>query len=267
MGAEVTAAMSKYDPFRDYFAAKGSDERDLTLSFEDMETIMGTVLPRTARVDRTWWANTLSSNHARSWLAAGWKVDKVNLGQGIVLFVRATAPKTAEAAKSDKRGNYHYLRSFFQGLPTDQGQLALSFEGIEDILHKKLPNIALIDRPWWANTKTSPQGASWTSAGWQVENVFLKARIIVFRKRGANPLTSIPHYVRSLLESTACVGRPDNHTLLRWIGFCRRVGWFFEGATLYERSGLSLDALDDVAKVEVEENYAVCERELTRYHR
>jgi hypothetical protein len=61
--------MSKYDPFRDYLAAKGSDERDLRLGFDDMESIMGTVLPRTARVDRTWWANTLRSNHARSWLA------------------------------------------------------------------------------------------------------------------------------------------------------------------------------------------------------
>jgi len=267
MGVEVTATMSKYRPFRDYLAVKGPDERDLRLTFDNMESIMGSVLPRTARVDRCWWANTLSSNHAKSWLNAGWKVDKVNLGEGFVLFVRATTPRTTEAAKPDKRGNYHYLQSFFQGLPTDQRQLALSFDEIGSIIQKKLPHIALVDRPWWANTKSSPQGASWTSAGWQVENVFLKARLIVFRKRGANPLASIPRYVRCLLEGAAAMGRPDNHTLMQWIGFCRRVGWFFEGAMLYERSGLSFDALDDVAKAEAEEHYAVCKRELTRYHR
>jgi len=259
--------MSKYDSFRDYLSQKGPEERDLRLSFEDVESVMGTVLPRTARVDRTWWANTLISNHAKSWLTAGWKVDKVNLNQRIVLFDRATAPKAAETVKSDKRGSYHYLRSFFLGLAKDQRQLALSFEEIETIIRKKLPNIALIDRPWWANRKKSPQGASWTSAEWQVENVFLKARIIVFRKRGANPLTSIPHYIRSLLEGAAAMGRPDNHTLMQWIGFCRRVGWFFEGAILYEKSGLSFEALDNVAIAEAEEHYAVCKRELTRYHR
>ena len=267
MGVEVADTMSKYDPFRDYLAGKGSDERDLRLSFDDIESIMGTELPKTARVDRTWWANTLRSNHARSWLTAGWKVDKVNFPQGFVLFVRGAVTKTTVSARSGKRGNYHYFTSFFQSLTSDQRQLALSFEEIENIIRKKLPNIASVDRPWWANTKTSPQGSSWTSAGWQVENVFLKARIIVFRKRGGDPLISIPRYVRSLLENTALIGRPDNHTLIKWIGFCRRVGWFFEGTTIYERSGLSLDALDDVSKVEAEEHYTVCKRELTRYHR
>ena len=259
--------MSKYDPFRYYLAGKGSEEQALRLSFDDIESIIGTELPKTAIADRTWWANTIRSNHARSWLTPGWKVDKVNLDQGFVLFIRITVTKTTTIARSDKRGNYHYFRSFLQDLASDQQQLALSFEEIETIIRKKLPNIASVDRSWWANTKTSPQGSSWTSAGWQVENVFLKARIIVFRKRGEKPLTSIPRYIRSLLESTAHMGRPDNHTLIQWIGFCRRIGWFFEGATLYERSGLSLDAFDDVAKVEVEEHYAVCKRELTRYHR
>jgi hypothetical protein len=267
MGVEVANAMSKYDPFRDYLAGKGSEEQAIRLSFDDMESIMATELPKTARADRTWWANTLRSNHAKSWLTSGWKVDKVDLVQGFVLFVRVTTTKTAASARSDKRGNYHYFRSFLQSLTPDQRQLVLSFEEIESIIRKKLPNMASVDRPWWANTKTSPQGYSWTSSGWQVENVFLKARTIVFRKRGENPLISIPRYIRSLLESTAHMGWPDNHTLMQWIGFCRRVGWFFEGTVLYERSGLSLDALDDVAKVEVEEHYTVCKRELTRYHR
>ncbi|HPL67324.1 MAG TPA: hypothetical protein PLG94_12390 [Smithellaceae bacterium] len=265
MGVEVIKIMSKYDPFKEFLAGIDIEESDIKISFDDIESIMGTSLPKTARLDRTWWANTMRSNHAKSWLAQGWKVDKVELAQGVVLFTRIIA-ETTTSPRSDKRGNYHYFRSFLRNLTSDQGQLALSFEEIETIIQKKLPRIAMSDRPWWANTKTSPQGASWTSAGWLVENVFLKSRIIVFRKRGTNPLISIPRYVRNLLENTDHMGRPDNHTLVQWIGFCRRIGWYFEGTALFERSGLSIEAFDDVTKVEVEEHYEVCKRELKRYH-
>ncbi len=265
MGVEVTNIMSKYDPFKEFLAGIDIEESEISISFDDIESIMGTELPMTARVDRAWWANTIRSNHAKSWLTPGWKVDKVELAQGVVLFTRIIA-ETTTSPRSDKRGNYHYFRSFLQNLTSDQGQLALSFEEIETIIQKKLPKIAMTDRPWWANTKSSPQGTSWTSAGWQVENVFLKARTIVFRKRGTNPLVSIPRYVRNLLENTDHMGRPDNHTLVQWIGFCRRIGWYFEGAALFERSGLSIDAFDDVTKVEVGEHYEVCKRELKRYH-
>ena len=243
MGVEVTNIMSKYDPFREYLSVKVSDERELRVSFDDIESILGNELPKTARVDRTWWANTIRSNHAKSWLTLGWKVDKVNLAQGVILFTRMIGTEAPTATRTDTRGRYHYFRSFLQDLTSDQRQLALSFEEIETIIRKKLPNTAKVDRPWWANTTASPQGTSWTSTGWQVENVFLKARIIVFRKRGANPLTSIPRYVRSLLENTAHMGRPDNHALVQWIGFCRRVGWFFEGTALFERSGRTLCSL------------------------
>lgn len=259
--------MSKYDFFKNYLNGIGSEERNLSLSFVDIESILRTELPKTARSDRTWWANTIRSNHARSWLTPGWKVDKVNLKQGFVLFTRVNGTETKNSAPSDTRGSYHYFRSFLQKLTSDQQQLALSFEEIENIIRKKLPNIARVDRSWWANTKSSPQGTSWTSGGWPVENVFLKSRIIVFRKRGTDPLTSIPRYVRNLLENTDHMGRPDNNTLVQWIGLCRRVGWYFEGASLFERSGLLIEALDDVTKVELEEHYEVCKRELTRYHR
>lgn len=266
MGVEVTNIMSKYDPFKEFLDGIDIEESEIKISFDDIESIMGTSLPKTARTDRTWWANTMRSNHAKSWLMPGWKVDKVKLDQKVVLFTRKTDAEKATSQRSDTRGNYHYFRSFLQRLISDQGQLALSFEEIETIIQKKLPKIAMTDRSWWANTKTSPQGTSWISAGWLVENVFLKSRIIVFRKKGTNPLVSIPRYVRNLLENTDHMGRPDNHTLVQWISFCRRIGWYFEGAVLFERSGLSIDILDDITKVEVEEHYAVCKRELKRSH-
>lgn len=80
-------------------------------------------------------------------------------------------------------------------------------------------------------------------------------------------MVSIPRYVRGLLESSATIGHPDNRTLLNWIAFCRKIGWYFEGAVLFERGGLSLHSLDATERVDVEENYDVCKRELTRYRR
>jgi hypothetical protein len=43
------------------------------------------------------------------------------------------------------------------------------------------------------------------------------------------------------------------------------VGWYFEGTVLFERGGLSMDALNESERVEVEEDYVVCRRELRRY--
>jgi len=260
--------MSKYDPFRNYLSGRNADEQELPLSFARLEEILGDKLPATARIDRPWWANTMRSNHARSWLTVGWKVSKVDFGQGIIHFVRLQGIDVpAPAVRASQDGGYRHFKEFLSNLPAEQRQLSLSFQDIEEIIRKKLPAISLVDRPWWANTKSSPQGTSWTAAGWQVEQVFLKAQIIIFRRRSDNLMKSIPRYVRNLLENTAATGRPDNRTLINWISFCRKVGWYFEGTVLFERGGLSLAGLDATETVEAEEHYDVCKRELTRYRR
>ena len=259
--------MAKYSPVTDYLSKISPEEKKLTLSFDSLESVLGSKLPQSAMVDRTWWANTLRSNHAKSWLNIGWKVHKVNLAQQEVIFCCTDGKETSDPVDTKTQGGYKLFKLFLYHLPNAQRQLALTFDEIETIIQKKLPNIALVDRPWWANTKSSPQGTSWVSSGWQVEQVFLQARIIVFRKRGDTPLTSIPRYVRSLLESKAHYGKPDNQTLVKWIEFCRKIGWFFEGSVLYEKSGLSLESLDELENDAVEEHYAVCKRELTRYQK
>ena len=49
--------MSKYDPLRIFLenAAKGVSE--MTLTFQQIETILGFTLPPSARRHRAWWAN------------------------------------------------------------------------------------------------------------------------------------------------------------------------------------------------------------------
>jgi len=102
------------------------------------------------------------------------------------------------------------------------------------------------------------------TAGWRVENVFLKAQLATFRRKVDNPLRSIPRYVRGLLDSSAHLSQPAVRTLVKWIRFCTRVGWYFEATVLYERGGLNTDSLDENERAEVDEDYAVCKRELGR---
>lgn len=71
------------------------DSSNITLSFEDIERIIGEPLPASARKYAAWWANNSEGHsHANSWLNAGAKVEEVKLGE-FVVFSKSTI-KTQE---------------------------------------------------------------------------------------------------------------------------------------------------------------------------
>jgi hypothetical protein len=83
--------MSKYDPLHDFLAGMDPDTREITMGFNEVESIIGFILPQSAHKYREWWANPSSPNdhpHAQSWLAAGWKVETVNQNEKWVRFGR-----------------------------------------------------------------------------------------------------------------------------------------------------------------------------------
>jgi DNA-binding XRE family transcriptional regulator len=57
----------------------------LKLSFDKIESIIGARLPRTARANRAWWANS-ATPQGRAWLEAGWVVDAVDIEEEWVIF-------------------------------------------------------------------------------------------------------------------------------------------------------------------------------------
>jgi hypothetical protein len=63
--------------------------------------MVGAKLPKSAHTYREWWANQEGGSRAPHWRAAGFEVDGVDLGRGIVRFRRLSA-KTA-AAKGSMR--------------------------------------------------------------------------------------------------------------------------------------------------------------------
>ncbi len=86
--------MSRYDPLRDYLAALPVDRRDLTMSFGEIEDLVGQ-LPRLARSRPSWWANTDATAEAQAWQEAGWLVQSADLAAAQVTFARNAVASVA----------------------------------------------------------------------------------------------------------------------------------------------------------------------------
>jgi hypothetical protein len=82
--------MSKYSPLRDHLASRPADVRELIMSFEQIEDLVGK-LPRSAHVHRAWWANAGDARvEAHAWRSAGWYVKSVDQTTKQVVFARST---------------------------------------------------------------------------------------------------------------------------------------------------------------------------------
>jgi hypothetical protein len=83
----------KYAPLGEFFE-KETEAKSVTLSFTEIERVLGSLLPTFARKRRSWWANEADAAHAhaRAWIDAGWKVASVDLSKkGGVVFERAAS--------------------------------------------------------------------------------------------------------------------------------------------------------------------------------
>ncbi len=73
---------SKYDPLGKHLASLPSDVSEITISFADLEEILGFSLPKSATEHRQWWANQINRGappQADVWLSVGFEVDSVSL--------------------------------------------------------------------------------------------------------------------------------------------------------------------------------------------
>ncbi len=80
----------KYGPLKTYLDNQLAPLKTVTLSFADVEKIIGQKLPKSARNHRTWWGNVddIYASQARGWLNAGFKVDMVDTASKRVRFKR-----------------------------------------------------------------------------------------------------------------------------------------------------------------------------------
>ncbi len=91
--------MSKYEPLREHLARL--DDVVWAAKLEEVEKIIGTNLPRSAREHRTWWANSgRGLVHQNSWLDAGWRVERTDLNRDVIIFRRLRIGGTSLAGQS-----------------------------------------------------------------------------------------------------------------------------------------------------------------------
>jgi hypothetical protein len=90
---------SKYQPLRQHLAGLGNDR--IRLSFGEIERILRSTLPNSARQYAPWWANTGGSHiQADAWMGAGWRTAQVDVPGERVTFERIArlSPQSAAAA-------------------------------------------------------------------------------------------------------------------------------------------------------------------------
>ncbi len=80
----------KYTPLENYLRDLPANQKEVTLSFEQIEKILNDKLPASAYEDRRWWDHETEGNHVskRAWANAGWKVDSVDFNRKQVGLVR-----------------------------------------------------------------------------------------------------------------------------------------------------------------------------------
>ena len=80
----------KYTPLGKYLHDLPVSQKEVTMSFEQIERVLNDKLPPSAAIYLEWWANEKNSRpvQKQSWTNAGWQVSAVNLKEKWVRFVR-----------------------------------------------------------------------------------------------------------------------------------------------------------------------------------
>jgi hypothetical protein len=106
--------MALYEPLGQYLKNNGSGH--ITMTFRDVEAVIGRKLPASAYRHRPWWANEeRGHSHAKAWLGAGYETAQVDMAAKKLVFRRiarwgmgdeARDYKSAEIAMEKKTGRH-----------------------------------------------------------------------------------------------------------------------------------------------------------------
>ena len=83
----------KYMPLDDWFRNQPATTKEIELTFDQVEVILGSPLPKSATKLTTWWTNVHPKiqSHRIAWLNNGWVVREADLQARRVKFVRVQA--------------------------------------------------------------------------------------------------------------------------------------------------------------------------------
>jgi len=81
---ELPTPSKKYRLLSDYL--HNSEEIRVSLTFDDIERLLGFKLPPSARKHMAFWANTTSHSIALSWLGVGYEIVEADMKNEVVIF-------------------------------------------------------------------------------------------------------------------------------------------------------------------------------------
>jgi hypothetical protein len=83
----------KYLPLEEWFRTQPAMATEIELSFDQVETILGSPLPGSAIKLATWWTNVWPKiqSHRTAWLNNGWKVIEFDQQARWVRFARTSS--------------------------------------------------------------------------------------------------------------------------------------------------------------------------------
>lgn len=91
--------MSKYAALTKHLASRGLPR--VVMTFAEIETVLGSPLPGSARNHRPWWANSGHGHvQARGWLDAGYQSEQVDLEGERLVFAKLNAVEASHAPQS-----------------------------------------------------------------------------------------------------------------------------------------------------------------------
>jgi|GEM_PF-1557915 len=93
---------------------------------------------------------------------------------------------------------YRFLSDYLQA--SNQGRIKLTYQEIEDILKFKLPESATTNRAFWANTTSHSIALSWLSVNYEVVEVNLEDKYIVFEKKRNFEKATIDEQMRVIVN-------------------------------------------------------------------
>ena len=86
---DIGSPDSRYAALAKHLQGLPDTQDGLSMTFEQVEAIIGDRLPANARQHRSWWANdSVSHVQSQQWLDAGWRVNGINMTDQKVNFVR-----------------------------------------------------------------------------------------------------------------------------------------------------------------------------------
>ena len=153
-----------------------SNKELISLTFNEVENILGFKLPPSIRRHRANWSNTTTLSFPCSWLKVGYKTVEVDMINEKVTFQKDTSINL----NLSNDGKYFRFTDYLK--KSNKNYIRISFEEIENILGFKLPSSAYNHSAFWSNSRSHSLAASWLNAGYKNVKTDLFEKYVEFKK-------------------------------------------------------------------------------------